>query len=73
MNACIIRGSVSLDPCGLVAVMPCGHWWTYPVHASVEQMHEVARFNRGLACGSCITGGHASADLQTPGTATRVN
>jgi hypothetical protein len=41
----IHAGAQPLDAAGLVAFTPCGHWWVYPVHATVAQLHDVARFN----------------------------
>ncbi len=45
----------SLGDAGLVAVSRCGHWWTYPFGMTVEQMHEVARFNRMTPCPFCFS------------------
>ncbi len=66
-------GAVPLDDAGLVAFPPCGHWWVYPVHADPEQMHELARFNLGLACSFCLAEWQAATSAQASGTATRVN
>jgi len=53
--------------------MACGHWWVYPVHATVEQMHDLAGFNRGLACSFCLADWQAATRPQSRGTAARVN
>lgn len=62
-----------LDDAGLVAFSRCGHWWVYPVHATVEQMHELARFNLRIACGFCLGEWQAATRTQPRGTATRLN
>jgi len=66
-------GIVPLDDAGLVAFTPCGHWWVYPVHASPEQMHDLARFNLGIACSFCLAERQAATQPQARGTATRIN
>jgi hypothetical protein len=66
-------GAVPLDDAGLVAFTPCGHWWVYPVHASPEQMHDLARFNLGIACSFCLAEWQAATRPQARGTATRIN
>ena len=50
MEQPIHAGAQPLEDAGLVAFTPCGHWWVYPCHATAEQMHELARFNLGIAC-----------------------
>ncbi len=66
-------GGVPLDHAGLVAFTPCGHWWVYPVRAGPEQLHELARFNLGIACGFCLAAWQAAVQTRRPGTAARVN
>jgi hypothetical protein len=66
-------GVVPLDDAALVAFTPCGHWWVYPVHASPEQMHDLARFNLGLACSFCLAEWQDATHARACGTATRVN
>jgi len=66
-------GVVPLDDAALVAFTPCGHWWVYPVHASPEQMHDLARFNLGLACSFCLAEWQDATPARACGTATRVN
>lgn len=58
---------------GVVAVTPCGHWWVYPVRASAEQMHDLARFNLGVACSFCLAAWHDATHVRAGGTVTRVN
>jgi hypothetical protein len=53
--------------------MACGHWWVYQVRVSVEQMHDLAEFNLGLACSFCLADWQASTRAQARGTATRLN
>jgi hypothetical protein len=69
----IPAGAVPLDDAGLVAFTPCGHWWVYPVHATAEQMHELARFNLGIACSFCLAAWQDATRPRACGTATRVN
>jgi hypothetical protein len=69
----IHAGAQSLDDAGLVAFPPCGHWWVYPVHASVAQMHELARFNLGIACSFCLAAWQDATHARACGTPTRVN
>jgi hypothetical protein len=73
MTRPIHAGARSLDDAGLVAFMPCGHWWVYPVHASPEQLHELARLNLGLDCDFCLADWRAATRAQARPTATRVN
>jgi hypothetical protein len=73
MGTHITWGSASLGPSGLVAFMSCGHWWAYPVHATAEQLHEVAKFNRRLLCGFCLADWQDDTYVPARGTATRVN
>jgi hypothetical protein len=67
------RAAIPLEDAGLVAITRCGHWWVYPVHADPEQMHELARFNLGIACGFCLAAWHAAIRDRTPGMAARIN
>jgi hypothetical protein len=62
-----------LDQTGLVAFPACGHWWTYAVRATPEQMHAIARFNLGVMCRLCYEERRTSSPLLGAGTATRVN
>jgi hypothetical protein len=62
-----------LEDAGLVTFTPCGHWWVYPVHATAEQLHDVARFNQGLACSFCLTAWLDATHVRASGTARRVN
>ncbi len=66
-------GSIPLDDAGLVAFSRCGHWWVYPVRATVEQMHDLARFNLGIACSFCLGEWQAATRAQARATATRRN
>jgi hypothetical protein len=59
---------------GLVALTPCGHWWMYPAaSATATQMHDLARFNLGIACSFCLAAYHDATHPRACGTATRVN
>jgi hypothetical protein len=69
----IHAGAQPLDDAGLVAFTPCGHWWVYPIHANAAQMHEVARFNLGIACSFCLAGWLDATHPRASGTAWRVN
>ena len=62
-----------LGGAGLVAFSRCGHWWVYPCRPTVEQMHELARFNLMTRCSFCFADWQAHADVQARPTATRVN
>ena len=66
-------GAELLNEAGLVAFTRCGHWWVYPVHASPEQLHELARFNLGLVCSFCLATWQAATCARVPGTVSRVN
>jgi hypothetical protein len=66
-------GAQPLDAAGLVAFTPCGHWWVYPGHAIAEQMHDVARFNLGIACSFCLAAWHDVTHVRAGGTAWRLN
>ena len=66
-------GSTPLEGAGLVAFMPCGHWWVYPVRASAAQLHDLARFNLGIACGFCLAAWQDATHARACGTANRVN
>ena len=69
----IHAGAQSLDDAGLVAFPSCGHWWVYPVHATVEQLHDVARFNLGLACSFCLAAWLDATHVRAGGTLRRLN
>ena len=69
----ITAGSDPLGPAGLVALLPCGHWWVYRTSATPDQMHELARFNLGIVCSFCLAGWHAAMNVRGPGTTARVN
>ena len=66
-------GADPLGGAGLVAFTPCGHWWVYPVHATAEQMHDLARFNLGLACSFCLAAWQDATHVRACGTTLRVN
>jgi hypothetical protein len=66
-------GAEPLDDAGVVAFTRCGHWWIYPVRADPEQMHELARFNLGIACSFCFAAWQAATQIPARGTATRLN
>jgi hypothetical protein len=69
----ITVGNEPLDETGLVAFTACGHWWVYPVRADPEPMHELARFNLGIACSFCLAEWQAATRAYEPGTAMRIN
>jgi hypothetical protein len=69
----IHAGAQPLDAAGLVAFTRCGHWWVYPVHVTAEQLHEVARFNLGIACSFCLAAGLDATRVRASGTTRRVN
>ena len=73
MGTHVTLGNTPLGPSGLVAFMSCGHWWAYPVRATTEQMHEVARFNHRLLCNFCLADWQEATYVPAPGTTTRVN
>ena len=73
MGARVTYGNARLDSAGLVAFMACGHWWTYPIRATAEHLHEIAGFNRRLLCGRCLMDWQVDTYVPAPGTATRVN
>ena len=66
-------GSQPLEAAGLVAFTRCGHWWVYPVQADAAQMHQLARFNLGLACSFCLADWQRARSPRACGTAGRVN
>ena len=66
-------GSQPLGDAGLVAFTPCGHWWVYPVCANAGQMHELARFNLGIACSFCQVARHDATHVRVGGPVLRVN
>ena len=66
-------GSQSLGDAGLVAFTRCGHWWVYPCHPTMAQMHELARFNVGIACSFCFAAWLDATRVRACGTAWRVN
>jgi hypothetical protein len=69
----IHAGAQSLDDAGLVAFTRCGHWWVYPVHAAAAQLHDVARFNLGIACSFCLAAWLDATRVRASGTTRRVN
>ena len=73
MEQPIHAGAQPLGGAGLVAFTPCGHWWVYPCHASPAQMHDLARFNLGIACGFCLADWQRATNARACGTAWRVN
>jgi len=66
-------GSQPLDEAGLVAFTRCGHWWVYPCHPTAAQMHDLARFNLGIACSFCLAKLQAAQLARIPGTTWRLN
>jgi hypothetical protein len=66
-------GNDPLDSAGLVAFTPCGHWWVYPVRVTIEQMHDLARFNLGIACSFCLADWQAATHARSRPTVSRVN
>ena len=66
-------GNEPLDRSGLVAFTRCGHWWAYPEPTTAEQMHDVARFNLGVACSFCLADWHVATHAQARGMLTRRN
>ena len=73
MERPIHAGAQNLDDAGLVAFTPCGHWWVYPTRADVEQMHELARFNLGIACSFCLASWQDATHARRGGTLLRLN
>lgn len=73
MERPIHAGAQNMDDAGLVAFTPCGHWWIYPTRADVEQMHELARFNLGIACSFCLASRLDATHARAAGTTQRVN
>ncbi len=73
MERRITGGNEPLDGSGLVAFTPCGHWWVYPTRADPEQMHDLARFNLGIACSFCLAAWQAATRTQAQVTEARVN
>ncbi len=41
------------DAAGVVAMSPCGHWWSYPWQMTLAQLHDVVAFHGGTVCPSC--------------------
>lgn len=66
-------GSQPLGDAGLVAFTLCGHWWVYPVRADAAQMHDLARFNLGIACSFCLVAWLDATHAKACGTDLRVN
>ena len=66
-------GLQPLSDTGLVAFPQCGHWWVYPTRPDVEQMHELARFNLGIACSFCLADLHAAMHAWARGMLARKN
>jgi len=73
MEQPIHAGAQPLDAAGLVAFTPCGHWWVYPCHATAAQLHDLARFNLGIACSFCLAAWQDATHARACGTARRVN
>jgi hypothetical protein len=73
MERHITSGNEPLETAGLVAFTPCGHWWVYPTRATPEQMHDLARFNLGIACTFCLAEWRAAIHIQGRATVTRMN
>lgn len=73
MKRPLLAGAEPLDDAGLIALTPCGHWWVYPCHASIQQMHDLARFNLGIACTFCLAEWEHASSLRPESTALRVN
>ncbi len=73
MQRRLTYGNERFAHAGLVALTPCGHWWVYPEPATAEQMHELARFNLGIACSFCLAAWHNARHARAGGTARRVN
>jgi len=73
MERSITAGNEPLGDAGLVAFPSCGHWWVYRVAATPDQMHDLARFNRGVACSFCLGGLYAATQAHARGAAGRVN
>ena len=69
----ITGGNEPLERAGLIAFTPCGHWWVYSVHTTAEQMHDLARFNLGIACSFCLVAWQDTTNVRVSGTPTRVN
>jgi hypothetical protein len=69
----VTGGNDPLGHAGLVAFTLCGHWWVYPVRANAEQLHDLARFNLGIACGFCFAAWQDATHARACGTAWRVN
>jgi hypothetical protein len=69
----ITGGNEPLGTAGLVAITRCGHWWVYPTRADREQMHELARFNLGIACTFCLAAWQDATSARACGIRWRVN
>ena len=69
----VTSGNEPLEGTGLAVFTACGHWWVYPVRATAEQMHEVARFNLGIACSFCLAAWSDATHVRACGTPTRIN
>ena len=67
------EAGLALGRTGLIAFSRCGHWWVYPCRATVEQMHELARFNLVTQCSFCFADWQAHAEAQARPTAGRIN
>jgi hypothetical protein len=72
MERAFTPGSEPLDA-AVVAFTHCGHWRVYPVRADPELMHELARFNLGIACSFCLAEWQAATRVPAGGTATSLN
>jgi hypothetical protein len=69
----ITCGNEHLSRSGLVAFTRCGHWWVYDVGGTVDQLHDLARFNLGIACSFCVGELYAATHVAARGTDGRVN
>ena len=47
--------------------------WLYRVRLDAEQMHDLARFNLGIACSFCLAAWQDATRARACGTALRVN
>jgi hypothetical protein len=73
MDRPVHLGAQRLEDAGLIAFTRCGHWWVYPNRATLEQMHDLDRFNHGIVCGFCLATWQDATHARACGTAGRVN
>lgn len=73
MEPRITAGNEPLGGAGLVAFPRCGHWWVYPVAATLAQMHDLARFNLGVTRSFCVSGLYTATQPHARAAAGRVN